>query len=446
MSLLNSFWIELLTKIKKEKGENSVLYSILKQTKPSKLTDEKITIECDGYPVKKFLDSKTKEIEKIIFKDLGKKTLVEFVLSQTKKTSTKKNTSSSLLSFEPSSDDIFFRSGINKKFSFENFAVSSTNQVAYAASLAVVENLGSAYNPLFLWGGVGVGKTHLAQAIGRKILENNKEKKVYFCPGDNFTNELIESIRDKTTAKFRKKYRRLDLLIIDDIQFIAGKTHVQEEFFHTFNSIISYGGQIILTSDRPPYEIKNLEDRLRSRFSGGLIVDIQPPDFELKTAILLLKAKDKNIAIDIEAAKIIAEKTTDARELEGVLLSLYAQILGKKERIDLEAVDFFFSKKNNQQEKRKINPQEIIKSVCTYFNIRPHQIKSKERSARIALIRQIIMYLIRKELNLTLSQTAKILKRKDHTTVLHAEEKIKSLIMKNPSFKKDIDNIIQTLY
>jgi len=234
------------------------------------------------------------------------------------------------------------------------------------------------------------------------------------------------------------------LLIVDDIQFIAGKEHIQEEFFHTFNSIVSAGGQIILTSDRHPSSIKNLEDRLRSRFLGGLIVDIQPPDFELRSAILLIKAKEKNINIDIEAAKIIAERTLDSRALEGVLLSIYAKIIGIKEKIDLDVVELFFTQKEDNKSKR-LTPSDVIKAVCTYYNVKQSHLKSEARNENIVLPRQITMYLLRKELRLKLLETAHILKRKDHTTVLHAENKISSLLMKDQNFKKEVDSIIQTL-
>lgn len=441
MSSKSSVWNHFLTKLQEKEGKTSVLSSILKQLTPQEIKENKIIIGCQSFGIKTYLDKRISLIEEKFFLFFNKKVDIEFVVSPIKKT---KENLTPLLSFQPSIEDIFSRAGLNKKYSFENFAVSSTNQVAFAAAQAVVNNPGSAYNPLFLYGGVGVGKTHLAQAVAKKILENNKEKKVLFCPGDNFINELIESIREKTTNKFRKKYRSLDLLIIDDIQFIAGKIHVQEEFFHTFNTIISSGGQVILTSDRPPYEIKNLEDRLRSRFSGGLIVDIQPPDFELRTAILLIKSKEKNINIDIEAAKIIADKITDSRALEGTLLSIYARILGKKEEIDIDDVDQFFSLNNNNKVK-KITPNEVIKTVCDYYNIRPSQLKGPGRQESVALTRQITMYILRKYLNLKLIEVAEILKRKDHTTVLHAEKKIFREMIKNPSLKKDIDNIIQTL-
>jgi chromosomal replication initiator protein len=291
---------------------------------------------------------------------------------------------------------------------------------------------------------VGVGKTHLAQAVGREILEADPQKRAVFCPGDQFTNELIESIRDKSTGRFRKKYRGIGLLIVDDIQFIAGKEHIQEEFFHTFNSVVSAGGQIILTSDRPPSSIKNLEDRLRSRFSGGLIVDIQPPDFELRSAILLIKAQEKNIEIDMSAAQTIAEQVADSRALEGALLSVYAKTLGRKDKIDLEAVEAFFSEKTEAAAK-KLAPADIIKAVCSHYGVRQSQLKGPQRHDGIALPRQVAMFLLRRELRLKYEEIAYLLKRKDHTTVLHGENKINELLGKNPLFKQEVDRIVSTL-
>jgi chromosomal replication initiator protein len=297
---------------------------------------------------------------------------------------------------------------------------------------------------VLLYGPAGVGKTHLAQSVARVALEKTPAAKVYFCPGDRFTNELIESIQEKNTAKFRRKYRNLQILVIDDIQFIAGKQTIQEEFFHTFNTIVSAGGQVILTSDRPPTEIKNLEDRLRSRFSGGLIVDIQEPDFELRTAILLIKAKEKEIELSIDAAKIIAEQVGDTRALEGALLSIYAKTLGRKEGIDLEDIEGFFQKKDERKQTR-VTPHDIIKAVCSYYNVKQSQVKSALRAENVALPRQIIMFLLRRELRLKYEEIAYILKRKDHTTIIHGSEKISGMLIKNPAFKEEIDRITKSL-
>ena len=441
MSLLSSFWESFLESFEKNKQDKSITYPLLKHSRPVELTENKLVVSVESPSTQEFLAKRSGEIETALFDHSQKKIEIEFIITPPKK----KRVDSPLLSFEPSIEDVFSRSGLNNKYNFNNFAVSSSNQVAYAASQAVVKSPGSAYNPLFLYGGVGVGKTHLAQSVAKKILEADKNKRVYFCPGDNFTNELIESIREKATGRFRKKYRYLNLLIVDDIQFIAGKNAVQEEFFHTFNSIASSGGQIILTSDRPPSAIKNLEDRLHSRFLGGLTVDIQPPDFELRSAILLIKAKEKNINIDIEAAKIIAERVVDCRGLEGNLLSIYAKVLGVKDRVDLEAVEMFFSQ-DNKENKKRVNPSEVIKTVCSFYNIKQSHLKSSSRAASIAFYRQITMYLLEKELGLTLREVAETLNRKDHTTALHAKQKISNLILRDPNLKKEVDTITQSLF
>lgn len=439
--MLPSFWHDFLSSLAKKQKNIPILFSLLKQLRPVEITNEKVVLECVNQGMRFFLEKKAFDLESSLEEYLGKKLSVEFVVSQKSK---KEKNPPPLLAFQPTTDDLFSKAGLHPKYSFDNFAVSSTNQIAYAAAQAVAKNLGSSYNPLFLWGGVGVGKTHLAQAVAKKILENDSAKKVFYCPGDHFTNDLIESIRERATVKFRRKYRSLDLIIIDDVQFISGKEAVQEEFFHTFNALASAKGQIILTSDRPPHEIKDLTDRLRSRFSGGLTVDVQAPDFELRCAILLIKAKEKNIELDIEAAKIIAQNTTDSRALEGVLLSLYTKILGVKERIDYDSAESFFSAR--QKEKAvKILPNDVIKTICSYYNIRPTHLRGQTRSSSVVLPRQLAMYILRNYLNLKLDEVAYFLKRKDHTTVLHATEKLSRMMTKDPLFKKEVDQLLQTL-
>ena len=437
--MLHSVWSEFLEHFKKNNGEFPVIFDLLRLTELESLTETEVGILCSDNGAKFYLERKRNDVERTISSFFKKKLTIKIIVKEKQR-----KREEPLLSFQPTQEDIFVRAGLYPKYRFENFAVSQTNNVAFAAAQAVSKNPGTSYNPLFLYGGVGVGKTHIAQSAARLILEKNKEKRVLFCPGDRFTNELIESIQDKSMIKFRKKYRYLDMFIVDDIQFIAGKQTVQEEFFHTFNSMIAAGSQIILTSDRHPSSIKNLEDRLRSRFSGGLIVDVQPPDFELRTAILLIKAREKNIEINIEAAKIIAEQIADSRALEGTLLSIYAKTLGTKEGVDVESVELFFQ---DSSEKRslKITPSDVIRATCSLYNIRSSQIKSSDRSNNISLPRQIIMYILRKELKMNLEQIAHLLKRKDHTTVIHGCKKISSLMIKNQSFKTEVDRIISSL-
>jgi chromosomal replication initiator protein len=439
MSVLQSFWTEFLSYVEKNDRDNPIILSILKQLSPAELTDQKVTVACENNGVKMYLEKKKPIVEAFLQNHLNRKMDIEFIVEEKKH---KKEPP--LLNFQPTAEDVFLKSGLHTKYRFDNFAVSSSNQVAFAASQAVSKNPGHAYNPLFLYGGTGVGKTHLAQAIARVILEGDPTKKVFFCPGDQFTNELIESIRERSTMRFRRKYRYLNMIIVDDIQFIAGKQTVQEEFFHTFNAVASAGGQIVLTSDRPPSEIKNLEDRLRSRFSGGLIVDLQSPDFELRTAILLIKAREKEIEIDMEAARVIAEEVQDARALEGTLLSIYAKTLGTKDRVDLDVVDSYFADKVKTYIK-KISPNDVIRSVCTYYDVKPVHIKSATRSEDIAMPRQIVMYILRKELKMKLEDIADLLRRKDHTTIMHGVDKVNRLLMKDPILKQDIDRITQTI-
>lgn len=441
--MLASFWNDFLASIADEKKRNPIIYSILQQAKPVALSETKITLSTSNQGTYTHLLKRRTVVKSFISSFMKKKMEIEVVVVAPKK----KTTSAPLLQFEPNIDDVYHKSGITGRLTFDNFAVSPTNQVAYAASQAVAREMARAYNPLFLWGGVGVGKTHLAQSVAKSVLEADPEKTVLFCPGDLFINELVESIRGKSTARFRKKYRKLNLLIIDDVQFIAGKNAVQEEFFHTFNSVVSAGGQIILTSDRPPTEIEKLEDRLRSRFSGGLIVDIQSPDFELRTAILLIKAQEKNIAVDIEIAKMIAEQVADTRGLEGTLISIYAQALSNNNGlVDLETVEnFFMNKKTQAVSSRRISSSDVIKAVCSYYDVKQTHLKGPIRTEALAFPRQVAMYLLRHELGLKYEEVAYLLRRKDHTTIIHGAGKIERRMMKDPQFKQEIDRIVQTI-
>jgi len=442
--MLNALWNDFINKNEQSKSLVPMVASILKQTRLIEIKDGSVLLACPNQGSRIYILRKLTLIERLFSAHIGKKTKVETVIQLVPPKKRTVATSPPLLNFQPTVEDILSRSGLSQKYQMENFAVSPTNQVAYAAAQAVIERPGTAYNPLFIHGGVGVGKTHLAQAVAHSIINIDPNKKVYFCPGDQFTNELIDSIRGKTTEKFRKKYRHLSLLIVDDVQFIAGKTGIQEEFFHTFNSVVSVGGQVILTSDRPPQEIKNLEDRLRSRFGGGLVLDIQPPDFELRCAIVLIKAKEKNVEINIEAARLIAERVIDARSLEGALISVYAKIIGKKEIIDLEAVESYFSQQTDRVTKKTEFP-EVIRAVCSFYNIKSSQIRGPLREEKIATARQVAMFILRTVLKINLIEVAHILKRRDHTTVIHGVKKIQRLTMLNPIFKQEVDRIIQSV-
>jgi chromosomal replication initiator protein len=339
-------------------------------------------------------------------------------------------------------------SRLRPDFTFENFAVSSSNEMAHAAAIAVAKNPGKSYQLLFFYGGVGVGKTHLTQAIGHKILEQNVEAAVAYCTSEEFTNGIVEAIRTKTTRNFRQKYRSAKALLIDDIQFIAGKETVQEEFFHTFNAIHAEGGQIVLTSDCLPHEIRGLEARLRSRFEGGLTIDVQEPNFELRTAILLIKAKQRHIALPMDAAQLIAGNITSTRRLEGFLTLLINQSKTKQEPITPKLCQSLLGETTLQPVKTKqlIKPREVLETVADYFSLKPLQLKGPKRARPIVVPRQIAMYLIRTELETPLMEIGYLFGGRDHTTVMHAEKKITKLLSVSESLRLDIAALKKRLY
>ncbi|HVT00703.1 MAG TPA: chromosomal replication initiator protein DnaA [Patescibacteria group bacterium] len=308
---------------------------------------------------------------------------------------------------------------IRPDYTFDSLAVSESNQLAYTAATTVAQNPGTRYNPLFFYGTVGVGKTHLMNAVANKVFAENDNTKVIYMTTEEFTNEVVEAIRDKTTADIRKKFRNVDILLLDDIQFLAGKDRVQEELFHTFNALIDRGGQIIFSSDRPPSEIRKLEARLASRFEGGLSVDIQPPDFELRTAILLIKSKKYGLNLSLEAAKAIAENIEDARALEGFLLKL-SSIHGAGD-ITPETI---LPMVNKTQTKVVFRPDAIIDAICTYYNLKTTQLKGVKRDSYLVGPRHMCMYLLKEEAGLTYVEIGNLLGGRDHSTVMHAVEKI----------------------
>ena len=336
---------------------------------------------------------------------------------------------------------------LRTNYTFENFAVSSSNQLAWAAAEAVSKEPGSAYNPLFIWGGVGVGKTHLMSAVGHEILKKDPDKNVYFCTGEEFTNDIVEGIRQKATQSFRNKYRRLYALFIDDIQFIAGKDTVQEEFFHTFNAIVSAGGQIILTSDKPPSDISRLEERLRSRFEAGLIVDISPPDFELRCAILQIKAKEKNLSLATDIVQLIAGNVDSARKMEGFLVKLSSTVsLNKNPMISPELVKQVLGKGVEETNgTKKASFDEVIEAICKYFSIGKRVLLSESRMQKFALPRQILMYILRTDLGLQLTEVGRLVGGRDHTTVMHAVDKVTRLASEDMQIREDIQGIKKLL-
>ena len=388
-------------------------------------------------------------IQDSLSKVIGKKCDLSFLVKSNPKTIKDNDNSSPLFSVDTNKADILEilqKARIRPSFTFENFAVSPSNQMAHAAAEAVSRELGSAYNPLFIWGGVGVGKTHLMVSVGNFVLKRTPEKKVLFCTGEDFTNDIVEGIRNKTTQAFRNKYRKLDLLLIDDIQFIAGKDTVQEEFFHTFNAVTSVGGQIILTSDRPPSEISKLEERLRSRFEAGLIVDIAPPDFELRCAITQIKAKEKGVDLTSEQVQMIAANSESARKIEGILTRILTEIHMKNIVVTNDLIESMFTKSLETSGKiTRSTPEEVIDAVSKYYQIGKRLLLSETRARPIARPRQVLMYILRTHLGVPLEEIGRIIGGRDHTTVMHAVEKISSLATNDVQIREDVLKIKQMI-
>ncbi len=335
--------------------------------------------------------------------------------------------------------------GLHPTHTFETFIVGHSNNVAYAASCAVAKNPGSSYNPLFVYGGVGIGKTHLMHAVGNAVHKTWPDKKIFYCSAEKFTNDFIDSLSNKRTRDFRDKYRRLDVWLVDDIQFIAAREATQEEFFHTFNELYMSGKQIMISSDRKPQEIPKLEDRLSSRFMGGLMVDIGQPDFEMRVAILKAKALKEGLLLSDEATnQIAALVATNTRELEGALFkiitfsrtlncpidtSLIRRVLGEKEEV----------KNHNLQ------PKSVLAAVNRYFNTKNADIIGIKRGKELVFPRQIAMYLLRKELGVPLVKIGELLGNRDHTTVMHGVDKIEKSFALDSRVQEALSAIKQSL-
>ncbi len=331
---------------------------------------------------------------------------------------------------------------LNPEYTFDTFVVGKSNNFAHAASLAVVEAPGKAYNPLFLYGGVGLGKTHLMHAIGHAVKESNPSARIVYVTSEMFTNDLIEALRAGKNVEFRQRYRNVDLLMIDDIQFIAGKQSVQEEFFNTFNTLHNAGKQIVISSDRPPKEIKALEERLSSRFEWGLVADIQAPDLETRTAILRNRAQNRNVEIDDEIINFIAENIVDnIRKLEGSLNRVIAYAKLKRLPITMSLAKEAMKDMLPQKQEIVVTPDRIKETVAEYYSLSVESLMSQRRDKEVVLPRQIAMYFCHTLLSLPYKRIATLFDRDDHTTAISACKKVADLIDKDPSFKDTVDSI-----
>lgn len=366
---------------------------------------------------------------------------ITFILEKEATEQKKKNESA----VKPSNQVNYENANLNPKYKFDTFVVGSNNKLAHSAALAAAESPGEVYNPLYIYGGAGLGKTHLMHSIGHFILEKNPKMKVLYVTSENFTNEVINCIRSGDALKMnnmREKYRTVDILMIDDIQFIIGKESTQEEFFHTFNTLHSAGKQIILSSDKPPKDMETLEERLRSRFEWGLIADIQPPDYETRMAILQKNTENYNKEIDDEVLSYIADNVkSNIRELEGALNKIMAFSKLNKVDINLEYAEEALKDVIYPNKQKEITPSLIIEVVAEHFGISPEDITSKKRTAELVQPRQIVMFFCREMTENSLQNIAKAIGKKDHTTVLHGIKTITKEMESNEELKNKVDII-----
>jgi len=339
-----------------------------------------------------------------------------------------------------------FAKGLNPRFTFDTYIVGGSNNLAFAAAKAVVESPGVRHNPLFIWGGVGVGKTHLMHAIGHEVTRGGVEK-VTYVTSEQFTSDLIQSLRSKQVDAFKKKYRNVGALLVDDIQFLSGKESTQEEFFHTFNELYMKGVQIVLTSDKKPQEIGQLEERLVSRFLGGLTADIGLPDYEMREAILRQKAGELRVNVDNVVIEALAENViTNARELEGVLMRLINASVAENSAISLEMVSKVIGITKEIEKRKPPRPIMVISLVAKDFEYRNKDLTGKSRKAELVKARHIAMYLLREELGTQLVKVGDLFGGRDHTTVMHAVEKIKQEVDDNQEVRNKIMNLKHLMY
>ncbi|MFB5676984.1 chromosomal replication initiator protein DnaA [Paenibacillus terreus] len=439
----SELWQQILSIIQTKLSKPS-FDTWFKATKATKLNDHSIVISAPTTFAVEWLESRyTKLVASTVYELLGKQVDVKFMIEENKPA----EPDPQQLPQQPTVvQEEAVSHMLNPKYTFDTFVIGSGNRFAHAASLAVAEAPAKAYNPLFLYGGVGLGKTHLMHAIGHYILEHNPASKVVYLSSEKFTNEFINAIRDNRGESFRNKYRNIDILLIDDIQFLAGKESTQEEFFHTFNALHEERKQIIISSDRPPKEIPTLEERLRSRFEWGLITDIQPPDLETRIAILRKKAKAEKLDIPNEAMVYIANQIdTNIRELEGALIRVVAYSSLTNQDVTTHLAAEALKDIIPSSRPKMITIQDIQQHVGEYYNLRLEDFKARKRTKAVAFPRQIAMYLSRELTDYSLPKIGEAFGGRDHTTVIHAHEKISKSIQSDQELYKVINNITEKI-
>ncbi len=439
-SSLDNIWAEVLKLIKVELTEVS-FNTWLKTIEPVSISDEKVILTAPNDFTKGILEGRYLNLIKNAFTQVTEQDFnIHFIIPGEEQYINNGQTTNQNMNGNNK------RAQLNPKYTFDSFVIGNSNRLAHAASLAVAEAPAQTYNPLFLYGGVGLGKTHLMHAIGHYILSQNPNSKVVYVSSEKFTNELINSIREYRNEEFRNKYRNVDVLLIDDIQFIEGKEGTQEEFFHTFNALHESNKQIIISSDRPPKKIPTLEDRLVSRFEWGLTTDIQPPDLETRIAILRKKAKIENIAVDDKVMLYIATKIqSNIRELEGALIRVVAYASLTNTEVNEELAEEALKDILSTSKPKEITVNLIKDVVSKNFNIKMDDFSSKKRTRAIAYPRQIAMYLTRELTDLSLPKIGDEYGGRDHTTVIHAYDKISKELEESENFRRKIEDIVKDL-
>ncbi|MGY4688214.1 chromosomal replication initiator protein DnaA [Salibacterium sp. K-3] len=448
MENIADLWNQTLSVIQKKVSKPSY-ETWLKSTKAAELQEDTIIITAPNEFARDWLENRYSRLISDTLQDItGAELQVKFIIPDSGEEddiSVEEEMKKMPAPVENQQDDVP-KSMLNDKYSFNTFVIGSGNRFAHAASLAVAEAPAKAYNPLFIYGGVGLGKTHLMHAIGHYVIDHNPDARVVYLSSEKFTNEFINSIRDNKAVNFRNKYRSVDVLLIDDIQFLAGKEQTQEEFFHTFNALHEESKQIVISSDRPPKEIPTLEDRLRSRFEWGLITDITPPDLETRIAILRKKAKAEKLDIPNEVMLYIANQIdTNIRELEGALIRVvaYSSLINQDMNADLAAEalkDIIPSAKP-----KTVTISDIQKTVSEQFSVQVQELKAKKRTKTIAFARQIAMYLSREMTESSLPKIGEEFGGRDHTTVIHAHEKIASMLDTDTELQKSVQEVIDRI-
>ncbi|PLX88919.1 MAG: chromosomal replication initiator protein DnaA [Desulfuromonas sp.] len=441
---MKEIWEEVLNEIKEEITPHNYK-TWIKPLKYKNKENDKIIIEVPNIFIKDWvIDNYKINLERIIERKISKKLIISFELNtEIKKEIHIEKEEVIEKKKENNKSKVFYN--INKNYTFDSFVSGPSNQFAHAAALAVANNPATTYNPLFIYGGVGLGKTHIVHAIGNEIIKNNNNLKICYYSSEKFMNELINSLRYAKMDEFRNKFRSMDVLLIDDIQFLAGKERTQEEFFHTFNALYDSHKQIVVTSDKFPKEMPDLEERLRSRFEWGLIADIQSPDIETKQAILKMKADQNNIFLPEDVAQFLSNTvTSNVRELEGYLIRIgaYSSLTSTEVNLEMakEVLKDILVEKN-----KEINIDYIQKVVSNYYHIKISDLKSSKRLKTLVLPRQISMYLSRKLTSCSFPEIGNKFGGKDHSTIIHAIKKIDEKIEKDIQLKNTVEKLMSTI-